>query len=192
MYSSVNLERNVFRNVEQPIQFGGGHSSVAHGNVFLDCVGGFRIDDRGLTAPEPWVQRIRNDAALVPWASQIWKDRYPELFELMTRHPDAQRPPTGNQLTSNVFVRSKRNDRIAGPIELWGTTANNPVACVVENNTITTNRVFVNEAVGDLTPIAGSVLWARGFQPIDMRLIGVQTDRYLDGSRIGWRAGRAN
>jgi hypothetical protein len=186
MFSSALVERNVFRKVEQPIQFGGGHDNVARGNVFLDCVGAFRIDDRGITATEEWIQRIRDDAARVPWSSPLWKDRYPSLFDLMTR-PD-QRRPSGNAFTGNVCVRSKRNDRIAGPIELWGVNATDPTACLVSNNTVTTSSLFVNEAAGDLTPKPGSVLWQRGFTPIDMRLMGVQTDRYLDGTQIGWRA----
>lgn len=186
MFSSALVERNVFRNVEQPVQFGGGHDNIARGNVFLDCVGAFRIDDRGLDAPEDWVQRIRNDAARVPWASDLWRQRYPSLYDLMTRAD--QRRPSGNEFVGNVCVRPQRNDRIAGPIELWGITGTDPGICRVADNTITNSSVFVNEQAGNLTPKPGSVLWQRGFQPIDMRLMGVQTDRYLDGSRIGWRA----
>lgn len=186
MYSSALVERNVFRNVEQPIQFGAGFHSKARYNVTFDCVGGFRIDDRGLTAPAEWIQDLRNRANLMPWGSDLWKQRYPELFAVLSSGD--QRKPQGNECVGNVFVRSTTTSRIGAVLELWGVNRTDPTATYSAANTVTNANLFVDEARGNLTPKPGSVLWDRGFTPIDMQRMGVQTDRYIDGYAVGWKA----
>lgn len=185
MYSSAVVERNVFRNVEQPIQFGAGFHSKALYNVTFDCVGGFRIDDRGLTAPAEWIQELRDRANQMPWDSTLWKDRYPEMHAVLSSND--QRKPQGNECVGNVFIRSTTSNRIGAILELWGVNRTDPTATYSASNTISSASLFVNEAQGDLTPRPGSVLWDRGFTPINMQEMGVQTDRYLDGGAIGWK-----
>ncbi len=186
MYSSVRTERNVFRNVEQPIQIGSGHYNRVAFNVMVDCVGGIRIDDRGVTQGPQWEWWIRERASRVPWESAAWRRRYPNVFRLLSAQDI--RTPRGNQFIGNVFLRSTTSNakRIWEVLEIWGVNAD-PKNLELRNNVITTADPFQAEQQGDFTPRRESGLSSKGFTTIRLRTIGVMTDSFIDGRTIGHR-----
>ncbi|MBS1722242.1 MAG: right-handed parallel beta-helix repeat-containing protein [Armatimonadetes bacterium] len=184
MYSSASVEGNVFRNVEQPIQVGGGHCNKVERNVFVDCYGGIRIDDRGLQAQQTWLDEFFTNALNVPWQSQAWQTRYPEVYDLLTR-PD-YRTPSGNTIISNVALRSKTNSRIGQVYELWGVNQGaNTTILNFDKNLSTFTQQFIDEPNGDFTPSASSQAQINGFLAVRVSDIGVKKDTFIDPSKWG-------
>lgn len=178
MNSSTFVYSNIFQRVEQPIQIGGGHNNRVEYNLFLDSIGGVRIDDRGLTAPQSWMDDFFRNALAVPWQGAAWRAKYPEVYDLLTGND--YRWPSGNTILGNVAQRCETSDRIGGIYELWGVNKNAPEWILkYEKNVRTMAQQFVNEKLGDFTPKDGSAAKANGFSPINMADIGVQQDAFI-------------
>lgn len=178
MNSSTYVYSNIFQRVEQPVQIGGGHNNRVESNLFVDSIGGVRIDDRGLTAPQSWMDDFFRNALAVPWQGAAWKAKYPEVYELLTGTD--YRWPSGNTIIGNVAMRCATSDRIGGIYELWGVNKNAPNWILqFKQNVRTTAQQFVNEASGDFTPKPGSAAEANGFTAIQMADIGVQADTFI-------------
>ncbi len=179
MYSSADIYGNVFRNVVQPIQVGGGHDNSVVNNVFVDCVGGVRIDDRGVSADQGWIDRFFVQANLVPWQNALWKNRYPSLYALLTGN--YYRQPSGNSIVGNVALRSTTDQHISGPYELWGMNNNgDPFTLVFDNNLATTTQQFVDEPHGNFTALPLSQASSIGFPAVSAVSMGVVKDSYID------------
>ena len=179
--SSTSIYGNVFRRVEQPIQIGGGHDNSADHNIFVDCVGGLRIDDRCLTAPQEWMDAFFVHAQDVPWATAAWRSKYPGVYATLTSND--YRYPTGNSMVGNVALRSTLSDRLRvwGIWELWGVNANAPDNILkFQDNVATETQQFVDEPNGDFTPLNGSAAKQSGIVPVKTSELGVQRDTFID------------
>ncbi|MBS1712892.1 MAG: right-handed parallel beta-helix repeat-containing protein [Armatimonadetes bacterium] len=183
MWSSANVDHNVFRRVEQPIQIGGGHDNTCDYNVFVDCIGGVRIDDRGLTADQTWINDFWREANRVPWQGQLWRNRYPQVYALLTGTD--YRYPFGNTIVGNVSLRGTTNQKFL-IWELWGINKNAPEWILkFQNNVLTNTQQFVNEPGGDFTPANGSAAKNVGFKAVSTLSMGVKKDTFLDPAKWG-------
>ncbi|MBL8064924.1 MAG: right-handed parallel beta-helix repeat-containing protein [Chthonomonadaceae bacterium] len=181
MNSSTNVYGNIFRNVEQPIQIGGGHGNSANWNVFVDCNGGVRIDDRGIAAPQSWIDDFFRLAENVPWRSNAWRTKYPEVYETLTN--GQHRWPSGNSIVGNISLRNWENDKVGGIYELWGVNKNAPSSILVfDKNIGTLADQFVDEKKGNFTPKPGSQAAANKFPPLIATTMGVKKDAFIDPS----------
>ncbi|MCW5936378.1 MAG: right-handed parallel beta-helix repeat-containing protein [Fimbriimonadaceae bacterium] len=189
MLSNTIVERNIFRDMEQPIQVGAGHYNIVRFNVMIDCVGGIRIDDRGLQMPAEWFDWPRTLANRVPWQGSPWKRRYPNVFKILTAAD--YRTPTGNQIKANVFLRCRTDvsKRLWGILEIWGVNQD-PKNCTVADNMGTMVSPFRNEPMGDLTAVAGNDLPRRGYRTILQSWVGVQNDTFMRSEDHGYRRTR--
>lgn len=179
MNSSTNIYGNIFRNVEQPIQIGGGHDNNADKNIFVDCFGGVRIDDRGITAPQYWMDNFFRLALDVPWQSAAWRAKYPGVYATLTSQN--YRWPTGNSIVNNVALRNKVSNHVGEAWELWGVNRNAPVHILkFSGNILTLTPQFVDEANGNFTPLPGSQAEAAGITPLKLQDLGVQRDTFIN------------
>ena len=132
---SAELYGNTFANISKmAILVGGGRDFNIHHNNFFNCAAAMTLDDRYFT----WSNNAKNLRHLeeVPYRSEIWKSRYPELYSILDGDP---RLPVGNRFDYNtviggggVFVSDREgfidflghNGNIHKPLALVGIKAN--------------------------------------------------------------------
>jgi parallel beta-helix repeat protein len=110
--SGTTVEGNVFVDCWWGMLVGGGRDNVVRGNLFFDCHLAVHGDARGLG----WAARMRGTLEerleAVPYASPVWRERYPELARLLGEEPMA---PRGNVVEGNLLVRSGTIDDDLAP-----------------------------------------------------------------------------
>ena len=97
---SAEVYGNTFENIAQmAILLGGGRDFNVHHNKFLNCNIAMTIDDRYFV----WSNNAKNLRHLeeVPYRSEIWKTRYPELYTILDGDP---RLPEGNRFDFNTVI----------------------------------------------------------------------------------------
>lgn len=98
--SSAEVYGNTFANiVGMAIQLGGGRDFYIHHNNFFNCGAAMTFDDRYFT----WANNAKNLKHLneVPYRSELWKKRYPELYTILDGDP---RNPVGNRFEHNTIL----------------------------------------------------------------------------------------
>lgn len=136
---SAEVYGNIFSNIAQmAILLGGGRDFNIHHNTFFNCAIALTIDDRYFT----WCNNKKNLRHLneVPYRSELWKNRYPELYSILDGDP---RLPLGNIFDNNIITRGE-GVLVAereGFAELLSHTAN----------------VYIPGDVVDITPILPSL-----------------------------------
>lgn len=101
--SGLVAKGNLIERCHWGFLVGGGRDNVLEENVIVDCKLGFHCDARGLgwaaSSKPTMVERL----AAVPKLSDVWRQRYPELVDLLEKEPMA---PMGNVLRGNLLLRS--------------------------------------------------------------------------------------
>ena len=95
---SAEVYGNTFTNVAQmAILIGGGRDFNVHHNTFNNCAIALTLDDRYFT----WSSNAKNLRHLdeVPYRSDIWRERYPELYTILDGDPKL---PEGNRFDHNT------------------------------------------------------------------------------------------
>ncbi|HQK94500.1 MAG TPA: NPCBM/NEW2 domain-containing protein [Armatimonadota bacterium] len=96
---------NVIRNVYRAILVGGGRDNVVENNLIADCRVPIHVDNRGMSGE--WLEgqevytKLRNDLKQVPYQSEIWAARFPELARILDDDPGL---PKGNVIRHNVSI----------------------------------------------------------------------------------------
>lgn len=181
MFSSADVYGNVFRRVDQPIQLGGGHDCSADRNVFVDCNGAVRIDDRGKDGSQGWIDDFFTSAANVPWQSLAWRQKYPGVYETLTSQ--TYRIPSGNSIQKNIALRPTYSQKVGGVYELWGINQFlDPNVITFQNNIVTDTQQFVDEPNGNFTPLDLTPAASNGFIALDTNIMGVMKDTFINPS----------
>lgn len=97
---SAEVYGNTFSNVAQmAILLGGGRDFNIHHNTFVNCTMALTIDDRYFT----WSNNVKNLRHLdeVPYRSDVWRQRYPELYTILDGDPKL---PEGNRFDHNTVI----------------------------------------------------------------------------------------
>ena len=95
---SAEVYGNTFTNVAQmAILIGGGRDFNVHHNTFNNCAIALTLDDRYFT----WSSNAKNLRHLdeVPYRSDVWRERYPELYTILDGDPKL---PEGNRFDYNT------------------------------------------------------------------------------------------
>lgn len=110
--SGVTVYGNIFFDVFQAMEFGGGLDNSIEGNIIVKSKTPIFFDNRGMnwekaqtTDPKSFLQI---GLAAVPYQNEIWRRRYPELAQIVT---DGLGTPRRNFIWANLVVQS-------GPIKL--------------------------------------------------------------------------
>lgn len=100
MYSGTRVIGNIFKNVSRGILIGGGRDNEIINNIFIEADTAVHVDDRGKTWANTAVDGVlRERLETVPYASEAWRTRYPNLANIMQNEPAA---PAGNKINRNI------------------------------------------------------------------------------------------
>ena len=97
---SAEVYGNTFANIaKMAILVGGGRDFNIHHNSFFNCGAAMTLDDRYFS----WSNNAKNLRHLeeVPYRSEIWRARYPELYTILDGDPKL---PTGNRFDYNTVI----------------------------------------------------------------------------------------
>ncbi len=169
----IHIIGNIFHRVTRAVFIGGGCDNLVENNVFVDCSPSVHIDARGLG----WQKKATDDAkgtlrtrlAAMPYTSELWSKRYPQLVTILDDDPGT---PKRNRIVRNISVGGKWDD--IDP----KTRAHQTVA----DNFVDKDPHFVDRQGADFRLRADSPAKATGFRPIPVIRIGL----YRDRRRASW------
>jgi parallel beta-helix repeat protein len=119
--SGITVEGNVFLDCWWGLMVGGGRDNVVRGNLFVDCHLAMHLDARGLGWATHLLPILTERLEAVPYRSESWRERFPELLTLLETEPMA---PRGNVVEGNLLVRSGSvDDDVAKAFREGGRTA---------------------------------------------------------------------
>lgn len=130
IHSSTEIYGNIFYNVARAVLVGGGRDNKIINNMILEApnssTASVVIDARGL---EAWFQHnldpdtgvVYEHLSKVPYKSEIWTEKYPELAVMFENEP---KEPRGNVVKNNIIYNHK-DLSIAGIAEKYGDVSNN-------------------------------------------------------------------
>jgi hypothetical protein len=166
MFSGTKIHGNVFHQVTQAALIGGGRDCTVENNVFVDCQPALVIDARAMNWGRYHVNttmRTRLDA--MPYKSELWRKRYPELVNILDDEPAA---PKGNVVARNISLGG-RWDAIHAEARPYIT---------LTNNLVDQDPLFEDPPPKNFSLRAASPAYAMGFKPIPFEQIGLVTDPY--------------
>lgn len=100
MFCGTKIYGNLFCRVTRAAFIGGGRDCRVENNVFVDCRPALHIDARamgwaGYHVDTTMTQRLK----AMPYQSELWQKRYPELANILDDEPAA---PKGNVVAHNI------------------------------------------------------------------------------------------
>lgn len=100
MYCGTQIYGNVFYRVTRAAFIGGGRDCTVENNIFVDCKPALHIDARAMgwaadSVDTTMMERLK----AVPYASELWRSRYPEIEKIPQDQPAA---PKGNVVVRNI------------------------------------------------------------------------------------------
>ncbi len=169
MFCGTQIYGNVFYRVTRAAFIGGGRDCSVENNIFVDCRPALHIDARAMGWASDSVETTMMERLkAMPYTSQLWRNRYPELVEIVQDEPAA---PKGNVVARNVSWGG-RWDEVEGKARPYVT--------------FTDNCVDVDPLFEDAPPATfglqeNSPAHKIGFKPIPFEKIGLYEDEYRTG-----------
>ncbi|MDH7569279.1 MAG: right-handed parallel beta-helix repeat-containing protein, partial [Armatimonadota bacterium] len=170
MFCGVHIYGNVFYRVTNAAFIGGGRDNIVENNIFVECDPAVHVDARALgwaADSVPTTMKSRLDA--MPYQSELWKRRYPQLVNIWEDEPAA---PKGNVIARNIYFGG-RWEGIEGRAR--------PLITFVDN-LLEGDPRFVDPKRLDFRLRKDSPAWKLGFKPIPMEQIGLKKD----AQRASW------
>ncbi len=167
MFSGTEIRGNLFERVTRAAFLGGGRDNRVENNIFLFCEPSLHVDARGLGWASAAVDGCLTDRLnAVPYTSEVWRNRYPELVGILEDDPAA---PKGNRIRRNISFGGAWDDEVtpgAAPyvqfVDNWIDMGPYPPDTEVD----------VGALQGDSRAVA------IGFEPLDMAAYGLYRDEY--------------
>ncbi|MBC7808312.1 MAG: right-handed parallel beta-helix repeat-containing protein [Akkermansiaceae bacterium] len=168
-FSSATIHGNVFYQVPRAAFLGGGRDNVVENNLFIDCSPAINVDARGLEWRSSGRANLTQRLNEMPYQSEPWRSRYPELLTLLQDDPMA---PRGTRVVRNIAVGGKWSNIERAAI---------PYAVMKDNFTEGDPRL-ADVAKGDFRLRKDSPAFKIGFKAIPIGKIGL----YRDPKRATW------
>ncbi len=168
-FSSADIYGNILYRVNTATLIGGGRDITIENNIFVDCSPSVHVDARGLGWAASIFDLLKQRLESVPYKSEPWKSRYPNLVNILDNNPMA---PMNVTIARNVCVGG-RWDNIEG--------AARPGVTLTDNLT-DKDPLFVDAKKHNFNLRPESPAWALGFKPIPFDKIGL----YKDQLRASW------
>ncbi|NMG72263.1 right-handed parallel beta-helix repeat-containing protein [Parazoarcus communis] len=107
--SGITVRRNLIADVRRGVLIGGGRDNLVEENIIARVREGLAFDARGLVAlerqgPERANSRYIARLGQIPYRSEVYRSRYPELYGILDDEPGA---PKGNVISGSVFVDTR-------------------------------------------------------------------------------------
>lgn len=168
MVSGWSVYGNVIENVSSIALYGGGRYNTFENNLIINCPKAFEYDERGIT----WMDcgegsDIMNYLLALPYKEGVWKERFPELSNLLEDQPAL---PKYASIKNNVSYKS------AG-FQLANSVKQHALA-LEPNMTINKTGIFADYKNGDFTIVDDTEIKAQlpEFQAIPFKEMGMRTD----------------
>ena len=156
--SGTTIEGNIFENVQRGVVVGGGRDNIVRNNVFQSSrSSALRIEYRQATAAKAEPQ-LRKRLESVPYLSQTWQRKYPELLTVLQDDPLA---PKNNIIENNVIINSSWLE-IANKAKALQKMSGNSI---VEDNNLRIDRSSDHSKLSDLM---------KGVSLVPLNKIGIQ------------------
>lgn len=175
--SGVTVTGNVVRNSNTGYLINAGRDNLLQNNVAVDCNLGIQVDEASHSS---W-STLTTSLNAVNYLANPYAGKYPRLPIILNTDPTW---PEGNICNLNGILRATK-DRLCR--SLYGvhfdptvTGARDSIAWM--NSDWESTPMFVDEANGNFTPLAGSRLALAGFKAIAANTAGVATDPYITGN----------
>ena len=99
--SSAEVYDNTLERINIAILVGGGRDNIITKNIIKKCNKSILIDNRALD----WLDTstLYNNLEKVPYTSELWLQKYPELYSLINSPPEV---PYGNKVNLNSIILS--------------------------------------------------------------------------------------
>ena len=98
-YAGAYVEGNVFENIGgTAIRCNGGREHTIKNNVYINCKTGFGMSNSSVTSD---YQTHKNSLASSPYQSDVWKEKYPGLYNILNNNPSY---PMDNIYKNNLSV----------------------------------------------------------------------------------------
>ena len=176
MFCGTKIYGNVFYRVSRAAFIGGGRDCTIANNIFVDCKPSLHIDARAMNWANYHVDTTMTDRLKVmPYASELWRKRYPELVNILKDEPAA---PKGNLVARNISYGGQ-----------WdGVYKQARPYVAFENNFVDKDPHFKGAPPETFELREDSPAYRIGFKPIPFEKIGLQNDEYRtmsSPSRVG-------
>ncbi len=169
-FSSALIYGNIFNQVSRAVFLGGGRDNLVENNLFIDCDPAVNVDARGLGWRANGKADLTKRLEAMPFQSEPWRSRYPELLTLLT---DDAMAPKGTLVTRNAATGGK-----------WSNITREAIPYVVEkDNFIGGDPLFADAAQADFTLRKDSPVFKTGFKPLpSVKKMGL----YASPERASW------
>lgn len=165
MFCGTAIFGNVFYQVTSAV-FIGGRDNLVENNVFVDCQPALHINAPAMTwAKESVKTTMKPRLNAMPYKSDLWRNRYPELVNILDDEPAA---PKGNVVVRNLSYGG-RWDEIEDVARPYIT---------VTNNLVGQDPLFDAKPPKSFRLRATSPAYTTGFKPIPVEKIGLYKDDF--------------
>lgn len=164
MFCGTEVYGNVFYRVTRAAFIGGGRDCIVENNIFVECEPSLHIDARALgwaigsvdTTMKPRLEAM-------PYLSDLWRERYPELARILEDEPAA---PKGNIVVGNISWGG-----------LWDEVSSAAQPYIVfMDNWVDRDPLFDGMPPETFLVRADSPVYRIGFKPIPFEYIGLYDD----------------
>lgn len=175
--SSMSAFGNIFSNLQKGFFMGGGRDHTIANNIFLKVSNPIPFDARqasmtheDLFDPET-TQTIPLRYQSIPYDSQIWKEKYPEVYEMsIDDHPGY---PKGNSIYNNAFI-SSASMSLNNLVTEWADRIENNLEFSLKKSAVDISRDTHTVTIGENSEIYTKI---PEFEKIPTDKIGNYTDR---------------
>lgn len=166
--SGVTIRRNIIRNADMGIDILGGSFNTVEDNVIVGAYVGIKVHAFAQD-PQARLDRHYTWAARVPWQSDLWRTRYPHLYDFLMNPDDNYRRKLHDVNVRRNVLLDSGNPRSIAPgftdqFTIWVRQQDMPGEVSIADNLITDNdALFVNPAANDFRPAPSNPLRNNGF-----------------------------
>lgn len=149
---------------------GGGHDNIVKENLIIDCPRGIHIDDRGVSRGyNATHKQLAETLRKVKFQQPPWSDRYPEMKNILTFHPDW---PTGNVISDNVLIDCPTLLHVSGKKEHMAHSK------IGENRKISRTDAGLTKDANPITTLRRNGVVIQGFPALPFKKIGLYKDDF--------------
>ena len=166
MFCGTKIYGNVFYRVTRAAFIGGGRDCIVENNIFVDCRPSLHIDARamgwaGYHVDTTMTRRLR----AMPYTSELWRQRYPELVGILEDEPAA---PKDNIVARNISWGGR-----------WDEVTNDARPYITfSDNCVNQDPLFDGIPPETFRLRDDSPAYKVGFKPIPFEKIGLYKDEY--------------
>ncbi|MBE7043615.1 MAG: hypothetical protein E7399_09055 [Ruminococcaceae bacterium] len=154
--SSMTAHGNIFANLQKGFFMGGGREHTIANNIFLKVSDPVPFDARqsAMTHEELFDTETTQTVPLryqsIPFDSEIWKEKYPDVFEMSTDENPGY--PKHNSIYNNAFISSGEM-RLNSLVTTWAKRLENNEVFTLKESALEISKDTHNATIGENSKI---------------------------------------